>query len=71
MRITDLLQYRWRGEPGVLLQDRCGEVFSQPDEVAVPDVCQILTVVHAQWLIPHYEAFNEPRTSTDNLRLAF
>lgn len=61
MRITDLLHYRWRSEPGVLLQDRFWEVFSQPGEVAVPDVRQILAVINAHGLIPHYEAFNEPR----------
>lgn len=70
MRITDLLHYRWRSEPGVLLQDSFGKVFSQPGEVAVPHVCQILAVVSAQWLIPHDEAFNEPRTSTSNSCLA-
>lgn len=68
MRITDLLHHRWRSEPGVLLQDCFGEVFFQPGEVAVPHVCQILAVVVAQWLIPHYEAFNEPGTSTNNPR---
>lgn len=66
MRITDLLHHRWRSEPGVLLQDTFGKVFSQPGEVAVPHVCQILAVVSARWLIPQHEAFNEPRTSTRN-----
>lgn len=70
MRITDLLHYRWRGEPGVLLQDCLGKVLSQPGEVTVPHVFQILAVFSAQWLIPHYEALNEPRTSTNNLCLA-
>lgn len=64
--MTHLLHYRWRSEPGVLLQDCFGKVFSQPGEVAVPHVCQILTVVGAQGLIPRYEAFNEPRTTTNN-----
>lgn len=64
MRITDLLHYRWRSEPGVLLQDCFGKVFPQPGEVAVPHVCQILAVVSARWLIPHDEAFNEPGTGT-------
>lgn len=70
MRVTDLLHYGWRSEPGVLLQDCFGKVFSQPGEVAVPHVCQILAVVGAQWLVPHDEAFDEPGRSTSNLCLA-
>lgn len=69
--MTHLMHYRWRSEPGVLLQDCFGKVFSQPGEVAVPHVRQILTVVGAQGLIPRYEAFNEPRTTTNNYSSAF
>lgn len=64
--MSDLLHYRWGSEPGVLLQDCFGKVFSQPGEVAVSHVRQILAVVGAQGLIPRYEAFNEPRKTTDN-----
>lgn len=63
--ITDLLHYRRRGEPGVLLQDCFRKAVLQPHEVVLPHVRQVLSVINAGWLISGYETFNESRTKSN------